>query len=111
MQFFTNLSITKKVVIAFLVMFATAAAGLAMNLLNLHTIRQTESWTTHTYNVIQRMNLIVASMVDQETGMRAYLLAADEKFLEPFHGGRKAFDEQFSTVVKLTSDNPPSRRV
>jgi methyl-accepting chemotaxis protein len=106
MQFLTNLSIVKKIALAFIVVFTTAAIGLSVNLTNLRTIKQNEDWVNHTYNVIQRVNLIVASMVDQETGMRAYLLAADEKFLEPFHGGRKTFDEQFATVVKLTSDNP-----
>jgi methyl-accepting chemotaxis protein len=106
MNFLTNLSIAKKLITAFFVVFAAAAAGLSVNLYNLQTIKQTEKWTTHTYDVIQRVNKLVASMVDQETGMRAYLLAAEEKFLEPFNNGRKVFEEEFTTVVKLTADNP-----
>lgn len=106
MNFLANLSIAKKIITGFAIVFCTAAIGLTMNLINLGTIEKTEMWTTHTYNVIMRMNAIVASMVDQETGMRAYLLAADQKFLEPFNNGKKAFDENFTSVAKLTADNP-----
>lgn len=48
----------------------------------------------------------MAAMVDQETGVRGYLVSGDEKFLEPSHKGGEAFTAAFAEVKRLTSDNP-----
>ncbi|MDO1581821.1 methyl-accepting chemotaxis protein [Rhizobium oryzicola] len=63
-------------------------------------------WTDHTYQVLDKVNGMMAGMVDQETGMRGYLVAADPKFLEPQIAGAKAFQENWAAAKKLTSDNP-----
>jgi methyl-accepting chemotaxis protein len=44
-------------------------------------------------------------MVDQETGLRGYLLAGEDKFLEPLRAGQVAYEKEFAEVKKLTSDN------
>jgi len=46
---------------------------------------------------------IAKSMVDQETGQRGFLITGEERFLVPFHDGRKTFDESivaFNHLVK-----------
>ena len=68
--------------------------------LNLKSIQTTNQWVTHTHKVLGEANGIVASAVDMETGMRGYLLAGKEKFLEPYNRGRSLFEQQVESLKK-----------
>jgi len=46
------------------------------------------------------------AMVDQETGVRGYLITGDERFLEPYHRGGNAYTGAIQKLRDLTSDNP-----
>jgi len=106
-----NLSFRNKTMFGFagviVVMFSLGAAMLAM----IGETRDGVRWTKHTYNVIGQLNSIVAAMVDQETGLRGYLLAGDEQFLEPFIAGKAAFDEATEIVANVTTDNPRAQEL
>ncbi|TNC46975.1 methyl-accepting chemotaxis protein, partial [Rubellimicrobium rubrum] len=74
-------------------------------------IQQAQKWNTHTLTVIEKASNLVQSMVDQETGLRGYLLSSatgnpNESFLEPYTQGRETFAEHLAEVAELTSDNP-----
>ncbi len=64
------------------------------------------NWVEHTYNVIAAGNKILAAAVDMETGMRGYLLAGKETFLDPYKDGLKRFDELIASLSKTVGDNP-----
>ena len=49
---------------------------------------------------------ITASAVDMETGMRGYLLAGKEEFLDPYKSGMKAFESRVKDLKATVSDNP-----
>ena len=65
-----------------------------------------ERWVTHTYKVIGEANAILAAAVDMETGMRGYLLAGKEDFLEPYKGGKVKFASLIGKLRQTVSDNP-----
>ena len=69
-------------------------------------IEEAIGWVTHTYRVIASANEILAAAVDMETGMRGFLLAGREDFLEPYDGGRAAFDQRVAALQETVSDNP-----
>ncbi len=69
-------------------------------------IRSSTQWNEHTYQVIETINATMAAMVDQETGLRGYLVANDDKFLDPYRNGIKAFSQSLLKFRGLTSDNP-----
>ncbi|MGO1117243.1 CHASE3 domain-containing protein [Rhodovibrionaceae bacterium A322] len=64
-------------------------------------------WVTHTYKVMAAGNLLLANAVDMETGLRGFLLAGEDEFLEPFEAGRGAFFENAEALRQTVSDNPP----
>ena len=64
------------------------------------------SWVKHTYVVLQEASKIEASAVDMETGMRGFLLAGKEEFLDPYKKGKKSFYLQIDKLSKTVSDNP-----
>ena len=102
----TNLGISAKLALAFAAMIVVIAAVGIGTYVKLGFIEQSSGWTTHTYQVLETTDAVMASMVDQETGVRGYLVSADTKFLEPYRNGRNAYDQAFAKIKQLTSDNP-----
>lgn len=84
----------------------------ALSLAALASVTQIMSakiWVNHTYSVLAKASAISAAAVDMETGMRGYLLAGQEKFLEPYHAGEQATYAAISDLKNTVSDN--SRQV
>ncbi|MCX7379230.1 MAG: CHASE3 domain-containing protein [Alphaproteobacteria bacterium] len=106
MSFFANLSIFRKLTAAFSMLIAVMTIASTTVYLKIDYIREDTGWTTHTYVVLEKLNLAMAAMVDQEVGVRGYLVAGDEVFLEPYHKGGEAYAAAFAALKKLTSDNP-----
>ena len=63
-------------------------------------------WVEHTYEVIGDGNVLVAEMVNQETGMRGFLAGGKEEFLEPYYQGKENFSKMMSKTKELVNDNP-----
>nr|WP_264046782.1 CHASE3 domain-containing protein [Methylobacterium sp. FF17] len=102
----TNLKIAAKIGITLAVILLTTASVSVISLRNLSAIGEADTWTQHTYEVLGEMGRVTATMVDQETGVRGYLVSGDPAFLAPYTGGRKAFQTALETVRRLTADNP-----
>lgn len=67
---------------------------------------KTGDMVDHTHVVIEHANSILGSAVDMETGMRGYLLAGEDGFLDPYINGHKMFLEELGDLKELVSDNP-----
>jgi len=70
------------------------------------TLEQTTVWVDHTHNVLESAAIILAHAVDMETGMRGFLLAGEEEFLEPYNNGKKGFQEKIQKLKQTVNDNP-----
>ena len=81
---------------------ATAKVEAGLNLM-----QDTSEMVEHTHKVIADANRIIAAAVDMETGMRGFLLAGKEEFLEPYHQGDKNFHDTLAALQKTVNDNPP----
>jgi CHASE3 domain sensor protein len=57
----------------------------------LRVIEWAKDWRVHTTDVLETLQKAMDAMVDQETGVRGYLITGDERFLEPYHRGTRAF--------------------
>lgn len=64
-------------------------------------------WVDHTHKVLSKADAIVAAAVDMETGMRGYLLAGEEEFLEPYNSGKQRFVTLIDELAETVNDNPP----
>lgn len=100
------MSIRMKILSAFgLVLVANLITG-GIILYSSLSVDKNVGWTVHTYEVLESTDAMMASMVDQETGLRGYLITGNEGSLDPLKSGEKAFDESWNTLKSLTSDNP-----
>ncbi|MCP4455886.1 MAG: chemotaxis protein [Planctomycetes bacterium] len=84
----------------------SAAEATAKNVEYNKQIAQTTTWVEHTYQVISKAKAIEAAAVDMETGMRGYLLAGTDTFLDPYNNGKSTFSEVVSALSVTVNDNP-----
>jgi methyl-accepting chemotaxis protein len=105
MSFFSNLKIGRKLAASFavLVVFSAIVSGVIYS--QVAFVQKSIGWTTHTYEVLDGIDTIVAAMVNQETGLRGYLVSGDQTFLEPYKSGKAQFDQAFAHVKEMTADN------
>ncbi len=102
----------KNMGLKFKIILGSCVTLVLMVILGYVSIDATRSLTTtnervdHTHVVIATANQIIAAGVDMETGMRGYLLAGKEEFLDPYKGGQKKFYELVASLSKTVDDNP-----
>jgi signal transduction histidine kinase len=103
---FAKLPIWHKLMAAFAVVVAVMFVSSAIVYDRLRVIEWAKDWRVHTTDVLDSLKDAMEAMLDQETGMRGYLITADEPFLDPYHRGGDAFAAAFRKVSDLTADNP-----
>lgn len=64
----------------------------------------------HTHEVRRELALLLAQLVDVETGARGYVISGDDSFLGPYQSGVAASRATFDRVRDLTSDNDDQKR-
>ena len=106
MSAFENMPISKKLIAAFSTLVLVVIGAAAFSYSKLSFIETSNGWTAHTHEVLEETARIIASMVDQETGVRGYLLAGEDGFLEPYRAGDRIYRDSFAKVKSLTADNP-----
>ena len=79
-----------------------------LNVIN--TLNSTAKMVEHTYNVIDETNGLVNSMIDQETGLRGFMVGGQDDYLEPYFAGKEKFNVFLNTAKNLTSDNPTQQK-
>ena len=99
------MKIGRKLLLAFALLTTVSVVVAAAVFINLTSIRTTTEWNDHTREVLSRLDVVGAAMVDQETGVRGYLIGNDEKFLEPYNNGGKAAADAIGELKTLTADN------
>ena len=101
-----NIRIGRKlgVVFGLLTLVTLIVAGLVFA--NLNQISKASEWNDHTQEVLTQIDIAGSSMIDQETGVRGYLVSGHEGFLAPYRSGGKNFAGAVAALTKLTADNP-----
>ncbi len=86
-----------------LIAMAVISSTVYSNVKHLITI---SGWVEHTHKVIGEAEKIVASLVDQETGVRGFLVTGIEEYLEPYNGGQQIFSKTITALKQTVNDNP-----
>ena len=75
LTFFNNLKILHKIALTLAILMAISLGVSAISLRSLSVQQEAAGWTDHTYQVLGTLNNIKDAMVNQETGMRGYVIA------------------------------------
>ncbi len=78
---------------------------------NVAELKKTARMVDHTHKVLEMANQILSAGVDMETGMRGYLLAGKDEFLDPYNGGKASFNSLTDQIKQTVSDNPAQVRL
>ncbi|WP_348646493.1 methyl-accepting chemotaxis protein [Ciceribacter sp. L1K22] len=105
MTVIANMKTLTKLMSAFLVIIVVSIVVNVTSLISSGTQRDAAFWTDHTHKVLATVESMIMGMVNQETGVRGYLLAGDKGFLEPVASGEQQFKKAFDEGRALTSDN------
>jgi methyl-accepting chemotaxis protein len=101
-----NLSIRLKILLAFALVLVTNLCTGTIILWSNETVDKNVGWSVHTYEVLTQVDRLMASLVDQETGLRGYLITQKTSSLDPLNAGERIFSDSFDRLKALTSDNP-----
>ncbi|MCM2442413.1 HAMP domain-containing protein [Agrobacterium vitis] len=107
---FNNFKILTKISLAFTLLVILSIAICVINITGLNSQNRAVAMTEHTYRVLSTLDAISQAMVDQETGLRGYLISGTEAFLAPQKAGQAAYRKALASVRTLTSDNPVQQK-
>ncbi len=84
-----RISIKIALVMGAMLIVTLVVAGITLR--NIGDIREAQDRIEHTQAVLEQVERMSLAMVNRETGLRGYLIAAEPRFLEPETAGREAF--------------------
>jgi len=93
------------VAVALLVVALVIDAGLALH--NIREVSVSLQWVSHTNEVLARLEAVLSTLKDAETGQRGYLLTGEATYLEPYREAVDRLPGQIAALRQLTLDNPP----
>lgn len=73
--------------------------------LQVHRLTSAQGWVEHTDIVLARARLLLGLIIDQETGVRGYVLGHDQRFLQPYQTAEASLPGLFGELRALVGDN------
>jgi methyl-accepting chemotaxis protein len=64
-----------------------------------------------TFEILGRLDGVLASLQDVESGQRGYVITGEESYLEPYHEALRRIDEHLNDVRRRTVDESQRRRL
>lgn len=109
MSFFNNLKITRKLILGFGILVGLAGGINAYVIERVLFLEHSAEERAHAFEVLQELEHLLEGMINQETGLRGYLLSGDESFLEPYRAGIEQFEEAYHVAENLLADDDPEQ--
>ncbi|RFZ90073.1 PAS domain S-box protein [Mucilaginibacter conchicola] len=78
--------------------------------LTLNSLINSNRAVVHSSEVMQKLEQLLSTMKDAETGQRGYLLTGQLKYLQPFNGANKQAAYLAVEIRGLTADNPVQQK-
>jgi signal transduction histidine kinase/CheY-like chemotaxis protein/CHASE3 domain sensor protein len=99
-----------RMAVASVALCAIVGAVFAVLLLSIRDLRSSSQMARHSEEVLVASGDLQASVLDLETGVRAYVITHNERFLQPWLEARTSLPEQSRQLERLVSDNPDQER-
>ncbi len=94
-----------QIILAFVLTLTIIFVNAGIAQYNTSRLVQTKDQVPRTWQVKHRIQTILSTLVDAETGQRGYLLTANKSFLEPYYKALKEIEFELSDLEKLTLDD------
>jgi PAS domain S-box-containing protein len=74
--------------------------------LGLKDVQRSANAVDHSDRIIAHANHLIKLIIDEETGLRGFLLTKDRLFLQPFHDADDQLEPEFDALFALLKDRP-----
>jgi PAS domain S-box-containing protein len=98
-------STERKVRLGFAVALTCLAAVGMVSYLSVVRLNENAAWVEHTREVLNSLELLLATTTDSETAERGYVITGDQSYLEPYRQSAAVVDRQVRRLRELTADN------
>ena len=106
MRAFNNLLLKWKLIYGFSLPLVLMIVISAIVFFNLQALLDSARRVNHTQRSIEFGNELTTAVVGMETGLRGFLVAGNDDFLQPFHVGRENFDTLLAQVSAHVENSP-----
>lgn len=110
MSMFSNWTVGKRLVAGFGLSAVTLIVISAISYYNIGRLVENDAWVKHSYQVRGGLGDLVEEFIGGETGVRGFVIAGDDNFLEPYKSALTAIPRLASELRRLTGDNPNQQR-
>ncbi|GAK73232.1 putative methyl-accepting chemotaxis protein [Agrobacterium rubi TR3 = NBRC 13261] len=110
MKIFNNLRILTKIALSLALLIAIGLAVAFIGSTSLSRQQASADITEHTYKVLGMMDDLTIAVGQQESSVRAYLIAPGDSYLQSRAAAEKDYRTALAEVRQLTSDNPPQQK-
>ncbi|WP_377287963.1 methyl-accepting chemotaxis protein [Rhizobium sp. SG2393] len=100
------MKIGTKLTIAFTLLVGTMLATAAANWNQVGTADEAADAALAGAATLRKVDGLLSAKIDQETGLRGYLISADPAFLGPYEQGRKALENTMNTLRQEWAGRP-----
>ncbi|EPF66390.1 MULTISPECIES: methyl-accepting chemotaxis protein [Pseudomonas] len=107
---FSKLSISQKLYLSFAAIIVLIAVLVASAYRGFEQVEEATNSNVHTYQVLSDAQLALEQLINIETGMRGFVIASKDAFLEPLVAGERRFTEELDSLKRLTADNAEQQR-
>jgi PAS domain S-box-containing protein len=83
-----------------------AALGGVSSWQNMRRAAESDDWVAHTHALNAALEVVLADVVEVESGSWGFAATGNAVFLEPFEAGRRTLPDDLNTIAALTYDNP-----
>ena len=92
------------------IIFVLCAAILIGNAISLYnnllSLRNTNSWIEHSWDVKDRLKNVNVLIMDGESSLRGYYLSGNKVYLGPWQTAQQKIEPEFKAMAELLKDNP-----
>jgi CheY-like chemotaxis protein/CHASE3 domain sensor protein len=106
-HWFESLRVRGKLAVVFAVQLAVLTLGCLGFLAALREMSEARNWADHTHRVIEEVEALRSATIEQQTGLRGYIITSQARFLEAYHHGISEFEAASAELKPLIRDNPP----
>ena len=110
LKYFANLATRDKVYLGVSAPLALLVIIGSIGIFTVNIITETGDRLERVETTLKQAADISASAVDMQTGMRGYLLAGQDEFLEPYDRGAATTFEKIDALARRVADNPTQVR-
>jgi len=96
-----NLSIARKLAASFTILVVLTSVIGWMSYAKLSSLDKSAAATSAAYRIMVKMEQIMGKVVDQETGVRGYLISGDRSFLAPYQNAQAPLGQLIDDVRAL----------